>query len=218
MNSETGSNGMPSSRLADSEEIKATVRMASDHGDGNIETDEKARAGLYWVRSHSHEVLAVGDVSSPEPNNSGVVQRKYFSSLEDALDSWGKYEGDEHKIEKAQQIIARMSSLESTEPHEFFYTVPNGSYVAVVMKNSNHSGRVWLRKTTVHSAQQVDETIPVENKNFFEYRFDDYIDAASPLESKKVMSRPICRFSFVHIPLSGRCDCGHPDCDYGSTK
>jgi hypothetical protein len=198
----------------DLEEMEFEVSQLHESNNQKTDTEESPRDGLYWVRRHSHEVLAVGDVPSPEPENSGVVQRRYFATFEKALDGWGRFTGNKHKVKKAQEIVKQMCDLESTEPHEFFFTVPSGSYLAVVMKNSGHSGRVWLRKTTIHTARKVDATTPIKNKSYFECTLPDYIDGVSAGSKGVVAKRPVCKFSYIQVPLSGKCECGHPDCEF----
>ena len=206
-----------SSRAEDLEEMEIEVSKLHESSDQKTNSGESPREGLYWVRSHSHEVLAVGDVPSPEPENSGVVQRRYFADFEKALEGWGKFAGNKHKVEKAQEIVNQMCDLESTGPHEFFFTVPSSSYLVVVMKNSNHSGRVWLRKTTIHTARKVAATTPIKNKSYFECTLSDYIDGVSTGSSGAVPKQTVCRISNIQVPLNGKCECGHPDCEFAPT-
>lgn len=181
-----------------------------------VETTEPPRDGLYWVRKHNHEVVSVGNEDSPEPDNKGVVQRRYFSSFENALSAWGKYVGANHKQSVAREIINEMADLESTSPHEYFFVTSDPSYLAVVMKHSDHRGRVWLRKTTIHSAASVKNARPREGKKFYEVLLSDYAAKSSPSTSGKSSTSLICGSTGQYVPLNGKCDCGDPVCQYFS--
>lgn len=200
--------------LNELEEMERDVSVPVASSIRKLPNNEPPREGLMWVHSHGHEVLALGDVPSPKPENQAVVQRQYFATFESAIQGWGKYGNNRDKIARAREIIDQMAVLESTEPHEYFFTVPSASYLTVVMKNSRHAGRVWLRKTTIHTAKKVDATVPIKNKNYFECTLYDYNEVSRSGGAGETKKKPVCRFSQIQVPLSGKCECGHPDCEY----
>jgi hypothetical protein len=198
------------------DDVELAVSQIEAVRDGRVETTEPSRDGLMWVRKHNHEILATGDVPSPEPENNSVVQRRYFRSLDSALKAWGRFAGTPYKVDVAQDVINEMASLESTSPHEYFFVTSDPSYLAVVMKHSKGSGRVWLRKTTIHSARSVKNSELRSGKKFYEVKLGDYAQKKVGTNSSSSSSRLICKTTGQYVPLSGKCDCGKSSCPYFS--
>jgi hypothetical protein len=177
---------------------------------------EPPRSGLLWVRKHNHEVVGDGAESSPEPENNGVVRRHYFSTFDSALTNWGKFNGTPYKRDVAQGIIDEVATAESTIPHEYFFVTSDPSYLAVVMKNSGHRGRVWLRKTVIHAARQVKNSQKRSGKNFYEVQLSDYSSKSVAGSTSASAARLMCTSTGQYVPLSGKCDCGDLACPYFS--
>jgi hypothetical protein len=177
--------------------------------------DGRPRQGLMWVRKHNHEFVANGDESRPA--GSGIVLRRYFTDLEEGISSWGRFGGVRWKIDKALDMTRQVANAESSAFRECFYVFEQGvpgEYLAIVMHHSR-SGRLWLRKTAIHSAVKLGETVPTDakNKKFYEHKFADYRELG-PQGSTASRKRPVCQFSFLVIPYSGICECANPECEY----
>ena len=194
------------------------VSLSADVSDEKSlgDTDEPPRFGFLWVRKHNHEVVGDGAEPSPEPENNGVVRRHYFSSLDSALTAWGKFNGAPYKCDVAQGIIDEVAAAESTTPHEYFFVTSDPSYLAVVMKNSGHRGRVWLRKTVIHASCQVGNSQKRNGKNFYEVLLSDYSSKSVTGSTSASAARLICSSTGQYVPLSGKCDCGDHACPYFS--
>lgn len=186
------------------------VSGEESHGD----TGEQPRSGLFWVRKHDHVVVGDGAGASPEPDNNGIVRRHYFSTFDSALVAWGKFNGMPYKRAVAQEIIDEVANAESTAPHEYFFVTSDPSYLAVVMKNSGHRGRVWLRKTVIHAARQVRNSRKRDGKNFYEVLLSDYSPKSVAGSTSASADRLICASTGQYVPLSGKCDCGDRACPY----
>ncbi len=176
-------------------------------------SDESPREGLYWVRKNNHEILASGQSPCPEPDNSGVVLRRYFRDLDKAVVTWEgwPYPGGRHFVKVAKAAIGEAASLLGTEPLEYFFVEGSRQYIAVVMRNSNHAGRLWLTKSEVHSMVEVKDSKPfdVKGKTFFKI----------PLlvgSSKSEVEKKVCPVLFQTVPSSGICPCEHPRCPYSN--
>lgn len=177
--------------------------------------DGGPREGRFWVRKHNHEIVGLGDESRPD--GPGIVLRRYFSDLETGIATWGRFQGLKWKVEKAREMVTRVSEAESASFRECFFTEQSGvpgDYLAVVMDKSR-SGRLWLRKTSIHTAVHVAETNPtdVRDKKFFVHNFADYRSTSGGSHATAT-KRPVCRFTNYVVPYSGICECGEPECEY----
>jgi hypothetical protein len=172
-------------------------------------TESEPRTGRWWVRKHNHEILVSGEQSSPEPDNSGVVLRRYFSSYDEAIESWGRFKDAPYKKDDARAAFEEQAIMEGATAHEFFYVEPSRDYLAVVFSNSGHGGRAWLRKTEIHLLKQVKNStsFTLHGKPFFRLSFHD----ARQHDTKK---QSVCKFIFEIVPLSGICPCGNAECEY----
>lgn len=173
------------------------------------------REGAWWVRKHNHELLAPGDTDCPEPENSGVVLRRYFKDLDSALVAWGGWPflaGDVNKKMAIESIAALVEEL-VTEPLEYFFVEPSRQYVAVVTRNSNNAGRLWLNKNEIHSLVPIPGFTPFEikGKSFFKVVLN------SPAKLLAV-EKKVCSETFQIVPSSGVCPCESPRCEFSSIR
>lgn len=176
---------------------------------------EKPREGAWWVRKHNHDLLAPGDIDCPEPENSGVVLRKYFKDLDSAIVAWGGWPfsaGDGNKKMAIEAIAALVEEL-ATEPLEYFFVEPSRQYIAVVTRNSNHAGRLWLNKNEIHSVVPIPGFAPfeVKGKLFFKVVLDG--PTSSSATEKKV-----CSETFQIVPSNGLCPCESPGCEFSGIR
>lgn len=177
-----------------------------------------SRRGRFWVHKHSHEIVAPGD--SPRPAGGGIVKRWYFPDLREGLEAWGRYRGSAPKIEKAISVAHMAAEAEGTAVRECFFgcedDVP-GQYVAVVFENSAGAGRVWCRTTVVHTLTEIPGTHPITIKGEprFSHHFADFVEKKAGT-SEPAPTTPLCTVTQLRIPLSGKCDCGSPECEYST--
>ena len=177
--------------------------------------DGNPRQGLLWVRKHNHEFVAGGD--EPRPPGPGIVLRRYFVDLEEAISAWGRFGSARWKIDKSLELLRRVEEAETSTFRECFFVFEQGvpgDYLAIVLGQSR-SGRLWLRKTAIHSAVNVEETVQTDamNKKFFEHKFADYRGRETG-HIAGASKRPVCQFTFLVVPFSGICECGYADCEY----
>jgi hypothetical protein len=187
--------------------------------DDSIPSDgEPPRQGDFWVRKHSHEIVAKGDES--KPNGTGIVRRSYFDDLTEGITSWGKYAGASHKTAKALEYLDLVCESYGAQFHECFYVndgVPS-SYLAVALNTSGHSGRMWLLKTAIHFMRPFPGATKIDGeKNIFSFHFSDFVDKKAP-NFGTASRTPVCRFTHMAIPLSLICDCGNPECEFSGDR
>jgi hypothetical protein len=148
------------------------------------------------------------------------VRRWYFSDLREGLEAWGRYRGSAAKIEQAISAAHMAAEAEGTAVRECFFgcedDVP-GQYVAVVFENSAGAGRVWCRTTVVHTLTEIPGTHPVTIKGEprFSHHFADFVEKKAGT-SEPAPTTPLCTVTQLRIPLSGKCDCGSPECEYST--
>lgn len=196
---------------------KGTGLSASSSSFGSMDSVDP-RQGRFWVRKHSHEAVAPGD--EPRPEGEGLARRWYFADLREGLEAWGRYRGREDKLETALRIAHVAAEVEATSVRECFFgfedDVP-GQYVAVVFANSGGAGRVWCRTTVIHTLTEVPGTEPITIKGAprFSHHFADFVEKKAGT-SESARATPLCIVTQLRIPLSGKCDCGSPQCEYSS--
>lgn len=177
---------------------------------GGEDFAEMPREGRFWVRKHNHEILASGDDKCPEPENSGVVLRRYFASLDEAIVAWGQWPSYStsffSKIAKAAVIEA--AQMESTEPLEYFFVESSMQYIAVVMRNSGGAGRMWINKNEIHLLSHVSGSKPFTNKGKNFYRIA--LSSATASQGTKKM----CPVTYQSVPGNGICPCESPRCPF----
>jgi hypothetical protein len=172
---------------------------------------EIPRDGSWWVRKHNHEVLAPGDIDCPEPENSGVVLRRYFTDLGEAIAAWGGWpsSSNHENIRVARECIVALTEELRTEPLEYFFVEPSCQYIAVVTRNSNHAGRLWLNKREIHSLVRIPGSVPfeVKGKTFFKVILNSSTELLA-------VEKKVCSETFQIVPTSGVCPCESPRCEF----
>lgn len=182
--------------------------------DGSADT-EPPRRGHLWVRKNTHEIVAPGD--QPDPGLPGVVRRKYFDDLDEALKDWDGYGDDSGVIDIVRKALSEVQRVEQSGLHEFFFCEPRRQYLSIVPMVSGHRPRAWLLKTEVHSAKQIPGSRPTtrKNKKFYVVPLPGGKNKGTKKTSAAPRPRLVCgAHPGVWVPLSGRCDCGSPECAY----
>jgi hypothetical protein len=176
---------------------------------------EMPREGAWWVRKHNHEVLARGDIDCPEPENGGVVLRRYFKDLGSAIAAWGGWpsSSDHGNIRTARECITALVQELNSEPLEYFFVEPSCQYIAVVTHNSNHAGRLWLNKHEIHSLVRIPGSVPfeVKGKTFFKVVLTSSAELL-------VVEKKVCSETFQIVPTSGVCPCESPRCEFSNVQ
>lgn len=185
--------------------------------DGNSPRDNDSREprqGRFWVRKHNHEILASGDDKCPEPDNSGVVLRRYFASLDEAIVAWGQWPSHSTNsfAKIAKEAVIEAAQMESTEPLEYFFVESSMQYIAVVMRNCGGAGRMWINKNEIHLLSHISGSKPFTLKGKTFYRIT-LSGGTTPPGTKKM-----CAVTYQSVPGNGICPCESPNCPYSAVS